>query len=421
MKFLILVLENIRRNPIRTTLTSLGTMTLVLVVTLVFSVLTTLDKVTSDKIANMKMVITERWQVPSMMPFSYAAGLCDGAADPNDPNAAHPQDSMTWGFFIGSTEQNPAKRSFENMFFGFIMEPEKARTMMNDIDVLTDDEAAVLIEGIRKMKEIRNGVIIGEGRLNKFKRRIGDHITVYGRNYRGITLELEIVGTFPQAASIYADSAIIRRDYMQSQLDTFKAANNNKPHPLADKTLSQVWLRIPNRTSFNKIAEQILTSPAYSNPALKCETPSTGIASLLEGYRDIIWGLRWLLAPACMVVLSLVISNAISISVRERQIEFAVLKVLGFIPWQILTLVLAEALLVGTLSGLVSASLAYAMINLVWGGLALPIAFFPKIFMPIDSLWWGAAMGAATAFVGSFFPAWTARGTRVSEVFSKVT
>jgi putative ABC transport system permease protein len=420
MKFLILVIENIRRNLIRTTLTSLGTMMLVLVVTMVFTVLTTLDQVTTEKSSNIKAIVTEKWQNPSLLPYSYAPGLCAGAADPNDPDAVHPQDSMTWGFFVGSTESNPAKRGFENLFFSFIMEPEKARTMLNDIDTLTDDQARVLIDAIKRMKETRNGVIIGEGRLAKIKRRIGDRITVYGRNYKDINLELEIVGSFPRETSQYTDSAIIRRDFIEAELDTYKNSHNNKPHPLADKSLSLVWLRVPDRVSFDKLTQQILAAPSFTNPAVKCETSSTGIASFLDAYRDIIWGVRWLLAPACMLVLALVISNAISISVRERRTEFAVLKVLGFLPWQILILVLGEALLIGTLSGLISAGLAYGVINGVWGGLPFPIAFFPKFIVPINCLWWGAAMGAATALVGSFFPAWAARGVKVSDVFAKV-
>jgi putative ABC transport system permease protein len=420
MKFLILVIENIRRNVVRTILTSLGTMMLVLVVTLVFTVLTTLDKVTTEKSANIKAIVTEKWQNPSMMPYSYAAGLSDGAADPGNPADVHPQDSMTWGFFVGSTESNPAKRGFENLFFSFIMDPEKARTMLDNIDTLTDEQARPLMDTIKKMQETRNGVIIGEGRLAKMKKKVGERITVFGRNYRDVNLELEIVGTFPKETAQYTDSAILRRDFFETELDTYKAAHNNKPHVMADRTLSLVWLRVPDKASFNKVAEQILTAPSFTNPAVKCETSSTGISSFLEAYRDIIWGVRWLLAPACMLVLSLVISNAISISVRERRTEFAVLKVLGFLPWQILTLVLTEALLIGTLSGLLSAGLAYGVINGVWGGLPFPIAFFPKFAVPINCLWWGAAMGAATAFAGSFIPALSARGVRVSNVFSKV-
>ena len=420
MKFLVLVVENIRRNLLRTTLTSLGTMMLVLVVTLVFTVLTTLDRVATEKSSNIKAIVTEKWQNPSMMPYSYAAGLADGAATPGDSSAVHPQDSMTWGFFVGSTESNPAKMGYENIFFSIIMEPEKARTMLDSIDELTDEQALPLIEGIKKINATRNGVIVGEGRLTKLKRKVGDRITVFGRNYRDINLELEIVGTFPKITERYADIAIIRRDFFETELDTYKAAHNNKPHALADKSLSLVWLRVPDKASFSKVAEQILTSPSFTNPAVKCETSSTAISSFLDAYRDIIWGIRWLLAPACMLVLSLVISNAISISVRERRIEFAVLKVLGFLPGQILTLVLVEALMIGTISGFVSAGLTYLIINGVWGGLPFPIAFFPKFAVPIQCLWWGAAMGAATAFAGSFFPAWSARSVRVSDVFSKV-
>jgi len=420
MKFLVLIFENIRRNLIRTVLTSLGTMMLVLVVTLVFTVLTTLDYVATEKSSNIKAIVTEKWQNPSMMPYSYAPGLCAGGVDENDTTAVHPQGSMTWGFFVGSTESVPAKRSFENLFFSFIMEPEKARSMLDNIDSLTDEQVQPLTDAVNKMKTIRNGVIMGEGRMKKMNKRIGDRIKVYGRNFRDVDLELEIVGTFPKAAESYTDSSIIGREYFESALDAYKATHNNKAHSQADKSLALVWLRVPDKVSFDKLTEQILTAPTFSNPAVKCETSSTAISSFLDAYKDIIWSVRWFLAPACMIVLSLVISNAISISVRERRIEFAVLKVLGFMPWQILTLVLGEALVVGTLSGLLSATLTYFILNGVWGGLPFQVAFFPKFAVPIQCLWWGAAMGAITASVGSCVPAWFARSVRVSDVFSKV-
>ena len=66
--------------------------------------------------------------------------------------------------------------------------------------------------------------------------------------------------------------------------------------------------------------------------------------------------MRWFLAPACIIVLALVLANAISISVRERRTELAVMKVLGFRPRQIVLLVLGESVLLGLLSGLASAA-----------------------------------------------------------------
>jgi putative ABC transport system permease protein len=140
----------------------------------------------------------------------------------------------------------------------------------------------------------------------------------------------------------------------------------------------------------------------------------------MEAYRDLVWGMRYLLAPAVLVTMALVISNAISISVRERQTEFAVLKVLGFRPWHILNMVLAEALLIGALSGLISASATYFVINHVLGGIRFPIAFFGAFFIPKMALVWGLLVGGGTALVGTFVPAWTACRVRVTEVFARV-
>jgi putative ABC transport system permease protein len=169
------------------------------------------------------------------------------------------------------------------------------------------------------------------------------------------------------------------------------------------------------------MAEQIMGSPLYTTPAVKVETASSGIAAFLEAYRDLIWGMRWLLSPAVLVTLSLVISNAISISVRERRTEMAVLKVLGFRPSQIMGLVLAEALVIGIGAGVASAGLTYVVINEVFGGLKFPIAFFPAFLIPPEAFWWGLAVGMLTALVGSFLPAWSARNVRVSDVFAKTT
>ena len=64
---------------------------------------------------------------------------------------------------------------------------------------------------------------------------------------------------------------------------------------------------------------------------MKCDTLSSGVASFIEPYQDLLFGLRWLLVPAILVTISLVIANAISISKASDGWKRAVLKVLGFI------------------------------------------------------------------------------------------
>lgn len=414
MKFLLLIVKSLRRNLLRTFLTAMGTIVLVFVVTLIWSVLAFLDATVADKNQNFKAIVTERWQIPSQMPFAYAATLSEGAAKTEED--VRPTDSMTWQFFGGTLD--PVNRTRENLIFFFALEPKKLATMMDDLDTLTGPDADMLQEGIRKMEENRQGILVGRDRLVAIDKRVGERIKLYSINYKDIDLEFEIVGTFPPGR--YDQSAAMNRDYLNEALDNYPRTHQGRKHPMADKTLNLVWLRVPDSQSFVKVADQIVNSPDYASPAVKCETASSGIAAFLEAYRDLIWGMRWLLAPAILVTLSLVIANAISINVRERRLEMAVLKVLGFKPRQILVLILGEALLVGTLAGMISAGATYLLVNEVIGGLKFPIAFFPAFFIPAAALWWGPATGALTAFAGSFVPAWTARTVKVADVFSKI-
>jgi putative ABC transport system permease protein len=63
---------------------------------------------------------------------------------------------------------------------------------------------------------------------------------------------------------------------------------------------------------------------------VKLETSSSLLASIFEGFKDIVWAVKYLLSPAMLAIMTLVIANAISIGVRERRTELAVMKVLGF-------------------------------------------------------------------------------------------
>lgn len=406
MKLALLVLKNLRRNLLRTVLTSAAIMVLVLVVTLVWTVLWFLDMVTAEKSKDFKAIVTERWQLPSQMPFAYAASLSAGAA--RRPEDLRPDDSMTWQFYGGTLDPN--RRTRENIVFFFAMDPRKIRTMMDDGDMF--DPAL-----IEKLVQNKRGALIGRERLEALNKRVGERITVTSLNYKDINLEFEIIGVCPEGR--YNQSAFMNREYIIDALDAYQKRTGTR-HPLADKTLNLVWLKVPDTDSFRQISEQIMSSAQYTNPAVKVETASSGIAAFLDAYRDLLWGMKYLLVPAILMTMTLVIANAISISVRERRTEMAVLKVLGFGPGQILALILGEALLVGAGSGLASAGGAYALVNWVVGGIKFPIAFFPAFYIPVNALWWGFTIGAGTAFAGSFLPAWSARSVKVAEVFSKV-
>ena len=416
MKFVWLVIDNIRRNLVRTLLTALGTVVLVFVVTLVWSILWFLDEATSEKNQNLKAIISEKWRIPSQMPYAYATLLREAAA--SKPDDVKPSDSMTWSFFGGSIEADPKLRTRANGLFAFVMQPDKVLTMMDDLDSLSPEDSAQLRKYVQALTDDRTGIILGQTKLKDLGKQVGEKMTIYSINYKDINLEVTILGVFPPGR--YDQSAVMSVDYLNAALDAYPLKHNGQKHPMAEKSLNLVWLKFPDRASFNKAAEQIQSSPQFSNPAVKIETQASGIATFMEGYRGLLQLMRYLLAPAIVVTLALVISNAISISVRERQKEFAVMKVLGFRPYHLLLFVLCEALLIGATSGALSSWATYLVVNQYFGGIKFQIAFFGAFFIPSDALWWGPSIGLGAAFAGSFVPAWQARSVRVSEVFARI-
>jgi putative ABC transport system permease protein len=404
------VLRNVRRNLLRTTLVSLAIVVLTLLVTAVWSILVPLDAYLTHRTADIKAIVSERWQVPSQMPYSYAPTLERGAPSAADDLTIKDEDSMTWSFYFGTTD--PAKMSFENFLWFFVMDPRKAPSMMDELEHL--DPA--YIEAMTKKPQ---GVILGKGRLTALQKQIGDRmrVTAIG-TYKDLDLDIEVVGIFPDLPN-YNQAGLMNRDYLQNSLDAYEKQHHQK-HPAARNNLDMVWLRVPNSKSFSKLTNQIMSSPEYSNPAVKCETASSGSAAFFDSYKDLLWIFKWLVVPSLFIGMALVMAMAISISVRERRTEMAVLKVLGFSPGRIMALVLGEAVLVGALSGLLSGMLCYALVNGTIGGVPLPLAWIAIWPILADACWWGMLFGMATALVGSILPARSARQVKVSEVFAKV-
>jgi putative ABC transport system permease protein len=414
---IVLMLRGLGRNLLRTSLTYLATFVLVTVVVAVWAVLGFLNAVVESKEENLKVIVTEKHQIPSQMPPAHLGtieGILEKLPEEMKPKKGG-QDIMTWAFVGGSLEADPAKRTFENSLFFFCMEPSKFMSMMDGLDDLTSEQRRLLDKATAIMDRNPRAVAIGREKLKQIKKRVGDTIKLTSLNYTGLVFDLVILAELPEGR--YDQSAVMNRRYLDQLIDDY-AGRNGSAHPLAAKSMNLIWLRLPTKKAFETFAERVTGGGQFA-PAVKVEMASSAIATFLEPYKDIFWFLRWVLAPALLVTMTVVISNAISISVRERRTEMAVLKVLGFRPWMVMGLVLGEALIVGGLSGFMAALTAYAGINAL-GGISLPIGFFGKFFIPPAALWWGPVIGVGTALIGTLVPAWSARSIKVSEVFSRV-
>ena len=423
VRFLLIVVKNLRRNFLRTGLTFLATFVLVFVVTMVWSVLHFMDELAAEKTKDIKVIVTEKWQMASHLPMSYEDPLSQGGVPANRPGTVRPMDSMTWQIYFGSTSRE--KKTREDIVFFIALEPRKLLTMMDEImdeirpggsgkmEKLRPEQVRELEECVAKMERDKRSVIVGSTRLMMLNKKVGDRFSVFGENLAGIDLECEIVGVFPPGR--YNEFAVMNRQYLNDAIASYPRTHGGRQHPLADKTLDMVWLQVHDKDEFNKLAAQIDSSPSFSTPAVKCQTLSAAVATQLEGLKSILWGLRWLLAPGILAVMALVLSNAIGISVRERRGEMALLKVMGFQPIQIVGLVTGEAVLLGAIGGFLSTLFSIVMIDYVL------VSFTSAILnVPPSALWWGPAMGGLAALLGSLLPAWSACNVKVSDVFARV-
>jgi putative ABC transport system permease protein len=315
---------------------------------------------------------------------------------------------MLWQFYGGTID--PEKKTRESMLFFVATNADKILTMIDDLKEIIDPHL------VQKLKDKKDGALIGPKRLKTINKKVGERIKITGLDFKGIDLEFEIVGELPSGQ--YEDLGIMNEEYLNDAVDSYRGPGGSR-HPLVNKRLNFVWLRVGNPEDFTKIGHQIDSSPQFRDPAVKCETFGSMVASFLDAYTGFIWFIKWILVPGSMVSMIMVIANAISLSVRERRKEIAVLKVLGFGPGIIMFLVLGEAVLLGGGSGMITGGLTFEIFNNLMGGIRV-FPGNPPYPVPLDALWWGPVVGGGAALLGSILPAWTARTVKVSEVFAKI-
>jgi putative ABC transport system permease protein len=417
-RFFLLVLQrNLLRNFPRTALTVCAVALLVVVVLAVWAVLQTLDRSTQEQAEDLKYVVRARYNIPSEMPLGYITRLEDVCRDLPEASRPHPDDTMSWQMYLGTVD--PVRRAREDFVLCFALEPRKALTMMDVLEGLPPDQERDFRAAVARMEATRNGVIVGRRRLQLLNKRVGERFRVTSTNHPGIDLEFEIVGLFPPGR--YEPTAIINRDYLNAALRDFQE-RMGKPHPMASRTVSLFWVRLPSREAADILASHVEDPARFASPPLVMEAPSSGVAVFVEGYRDLIWSLRWVFVPAVLAGMALLAATTMSITVRERDTEMALLKAIGYTPAHVAVMVVGEAVLVGLTSGFTCAASVYLFVNHALNGIRLsePMVDFAALFVPVDVLWWGPAIGGGTALVGSLVPAWSACRLKVATVLGRV-
>lgn len=388
LKFILLILKNLGRNRVRTGLTALAVIVLVILCVEMGSVVGAVARMVEAGGSQSRLMVTERWVWPSRIPARYVPALAemDGV-----------EDWTVWNTYPGSLNEN---RQVSQQAAGIATRPENLVAMHAGLEKLNP----AAIEAL--MRE-RNGAIVAADIAQELDCRVGQSFSLFSTSDPVQSVRLKIVGVLPSGE--YPRVVFFRRDY-------FEAVTGNKD------AVDIVWLRARDAEAVRRITTQVESQFQSGQTELKVETESAGVARF-AGRSQAVLSLIQLVIAILLVDMIVVLSNSISVATRERRAEMAVLKVLGFEPRAIMALVVGEAVLIGAASGLVGAGLVWGCSTLAvsgllpWPGLTQAFQLFP---IRAEAVLAGMLLGALVGLAGSIIPAWNAHGVKVSDVFAKI-
>lgn len=407
-----LIVKSLYRHKVRTILTSLAIFVLVAMLTLIGTVLRFLENSMAEKEKDIKLIITERSDQDSFS-LRYMEDITRSGSQLNTMlrqiPGYEPDLYATWNFVAFALDKEFKEK--DSFFVAVATQPEMMLKMTDGMEGFENAELAT-----RQMKRPpisgndNIGIIMGPERMKKLKKKVGDVFTAYvleEKVEQREQYEFEIVAELP-ATSRWTSFCFMDYEYLQRKLRAVK-------HPMEGK-IDLGWLMVQSQDAATRVSHDITT---YL-PQVKCETLASAMNRFLEPFKDLLFGIKYIMVPAIYFVMTLIVANAISITVRERRKELAVLKVLGFRGGQLLILVLGEGLLLGLIAGTIGSWLMFGLINIVMQGIKIPIGFFPIFFVPVEALWWGPVSGIIVTLVGCILPAWSAQHVKVVDVFSRV-
>jgi putative ABC transport system permease protein len=305
------------------------------------------------------------------------------------------RDLATWQWFGGTYKD---ARDPNNMFPRFGTDPDHFFNVHGEFQIPEDEKLAFIRE--------RTGCVISRTLAEKFKFNIGDRITIVGDIFP-VTLELKLVGIFdePDRQSVL----YFNREYLSEALG---ASNGQQDLVGAFMVQAEKPEDVPRIAA---AIDAMFDGSPYPTRSESEKAFELSFISFLGNVRLFIMAI----CGAVTFTILLVSANTISMSVRERVREVAILKTLGFTPGAILGIVVAESSLISLIGGAIGCLLAAGMCSVVSkgpGGDFMPalrnLAVTPSV---------GAVCLSAALMVGllsSFIPAWNASRTSIVDSLS---
>ena len=368
MKFFSLVFRNLLRSKTRTLLTLVG----IAVSMFIFATLVGLDQGVRRMITNTSsedvLIVFEKYKACppySRLPVHYADDIA---------SMPHAEVVMPVRFLLsgcGTTTELIAVHG---------VEPDKLRTLV---------ELEIDPEHFAEFAGERGAAIVGRTAAEQFGWEVGQQVSL--PQLRGVSFMVR--GIFTAPGSSIEQVVMVDREYLERTIDEVGQA-----------TLFMV--KVDDPENLDTLAAAIDTSFSTFDHATQSGPSNSFVATQIKAFRELV-GFAQLIAYLALVLLLAAVANAMSMSVRDRLREIAVMKLLGFDSIQVGDLVILEAGLLGVIASALGVGGAGLVFHL--GNFNISVeGFTVQPELPVDLLVIAAGGGVLLSLLGAWLPARTA-------------
>lgn len=198
------------------------------------------------------------------------------------------------------------------------------------------DDATIVKGSADDWKKDRAGGLVGVALVKKYGWKIGDRVPVTGTLYPvNLTFTVQAVYSLP-----YENSASIffHRAYLEESYPPFRG------------NVSTVWTRCEDAACAERLPRRI--DDFFENSPAPTKTESENAFTM--GFVSLLGNVQLLLTSMGAIIIGVVVliaANTMALAVRERVVEVAVLRTLGFSRGRIVGLIVGESLALSLVGG----------------------------------------------------------------------
>ncbi len=351
MKFVPYVLRSLFRKRTRSILTIASIVLPFFVICVLGTLLMALDADTSGGRGMYRLVVRHKVSLGNFIPEAYRERIAQ---------LPGVKDVTILNWFGGQYKDNRP----ENMFARFGCEPESLLRIFDEVSIVEGTPADWTSD--------RSGALVGERLMKRYGWKIGDKFVLKG-DYYPMSLELTVraVSRGSDETGVYFDRKAVEEGLpaVKGQVGTF-------------------WIKAESAEAVQRLPRVVDAMFENSSFPTKTETEKefqNGFVSMLGNVKAVVTGI----STAIALVILLISANTMAMAARERVTEIAVLRTLGFGKPLVLTLILAESLLLsatGAFVGLGLFRIAFpvlkeGLLNSPMAGFAAGMQLFPEVLL----------------------------------------